>query len=301
MLSELQNYEAFAAVVRTGNITSAAHQLAVPRATVSRALARLEADLGVSLLNRTTRRVSATPAGHDLYERVAPLLDEWTAIEAGIQEASHQVRGTVRVSAIPLLMPAMAPVCSAVRAAHPHLHLELVANVRLVDLRSEGFDLAIWAGDVRDPDLVARRLVVGHVGLVASPAYLERRGTPRTVGELASHELIRGHNARNQPRQWWPLVDGGRVRVDGHLVSNDHALIRAAALAGEGIALMTDVNVERSLAEGRLVRVLPADIGTDADVWVITAQRALLPARVRVFIDALLACFELPPGVLEPE
>lgn len=301
MLSELHNYEAFVAVVRSGNITVAARQLGVPRATVSRALAQLEADLGVSLVNRTTRRVTATPGGHDLFERVVPLLDEWAALEAGVQEASHRVRGTVRISAIPLLMPALAPVCAAVRAAHPELSMELVANVRLVDLRSEGFDLAIWAGDVRDPDLVARRLTVGHVGLVASPAYLARRGTPRTVEELAAHELIRGHNSRNQPRQWWPLVGGGRVRVDGHLVSNDHALIRAAALAGEGIALMTDVNVERSLADGRLVRVLEREVGTDADVWVLTAQRAMLPARVRVFVDALLARFELPPGALEPD
>src|SRR5688500_15781292 len=113
MVSERRNYEAFAAVVRTGNITLAARELQVPRPTVSRCLAQLETDLGVSLLNRTTRRVTATTAGQDLFERVVPLLDEWTALEQGIQERSHQVRGTVRVSVIPLLAPALGPVCLA--------------------------------------------------------------------------------------------------------------------------------------------------------------------------------------------
>lgn len=299
MVSEMQHYEAFVAVVRTENITVAARELRVPRATVSRSLARLEADLGVSLVTRTTRRVTATPAGQRLYERVSPLLAEWLAVEQDAREDAHEVQGTVRVSALPILTPALGPVCRGLRVAHPRLSIEIVANVRLVDLRSEGFDLAIWAGDIRDPDLICRRLTVGHVGLVASPAYLRGRPAPETVDQLASHELLRGHNARSQPRTWWPLLAGGHVRVGGHFVTNDHALLRAAALEGQGIALLTELHYQQAVADGRLVRVLEREVGNDAVVWVIVAQRSLAPARVRVFIDALFAHFHLPPGMLE--
>lgn len=288
MISEVQHYEAFVAVIRAGNITVAARELRRPRATLSRSLARLEADLGVALLTRSTRKVAATPAGQRLFLRVLPLLHEWAAAEEDIRNDAHEVQGTVRVSCLPILAPTLAPMCSSLRAAHPHLSVEIVANVRLVDLRSEGFDLAIWAGDVRDPDLVCRRLTVGHVGLVASPAYLMRRSTPLTVAELATHDLLRGHNSRNQPRTGWPLLPEGRVRVDGHFVTNDHELLLAAAILGQGIALLADVTCAAALNDGRLVRVLEREVGNDAVVSVIVAQRAPLPARVRVFIEA---CF----------
>lgn len=287
MISEVQHYEAFVAVIRSGNITVAARELHRPRATVSRSLARLEADLGVALVTRTTRRVSATPAGQRLFQRLLPLLDEWAAAEEDARNEAHEVQGTVRMSALPILAPALAPICMQLRAAHPRLTLEIVANVHLVDLRSEGFDLAIWAGDVRDPDLVCRKVTVGHVGLVASPAYLQRRPAPASIADLASHDLLRGHNSRNQPRTWWPLLPEGRVRVDGAFVTNDHGLLLAAAIQGAGIALLADLTCEAALASGQLVRVLQAEVGNDAVVSVIVAQRALLPLRVRVVISAL--------------
>lgn len=296
-----QQYEAFVAVVRTGNITLAARHLRSSRATISRSLAALEADLGVSLVTRTTRKVAPTAAGQRVYERVQPLLQEWAAMEQSTREDAQQVRGVVRVSTLPLLTRALGPICRGLRAAHPLLGVEIVANVRLVDLRSEGFDVAIWAGDIRDPELVCRRLTVGHVGLVASPAYLARRPAPTTVDDLASHDLLRGHNARNQPRTRWPLTSGGQVRVDGTFVTNDHALLRDAAIQGDGIALLPDVNCERALADGRLVRVLAPDVGNKAVVWVIMAQRSMVPARVRVFIDAVFAHFQVRPGMLDGE
>jgi DNA-binding transcriptional LysR family regulator len=296
MRSEMQHYEAFVAVVRRGNITLAAHELRQPRATVSRSLARLEADLAVALVTRTTRRVVPTAAGQRLYERVAPLLDEWTAMEQEAREDAREVRGAVRVSVLPLLAPALASVCGALAKDHPGLRIEVVANVRLVDLRSEGFDVAIWAGDVRDPDLVCRRLAVGQVGLFATPAYLSRRGVPAGPEQLAEHDLLRGHNSRNQPRTWWPLRSGGRVRVDGAFVTNDHVLLKAAALQGQGIALLAYHDVRDAVAEGRLVPVLAAEVGNTAVAWVVIAQRALIPMRLRTFLEAIYAHVHLEDG-----
>jgi DNA-binding transcriptional LysR family regulator len=295
MLSASQHYEAFAAVVRTGNVTTAARELKIPRPTLSRRLARLEADLGVALLHRTTRRVNPTPAGQRLYEGLEPLLAGLDALERAVREEADAVTGTVRISVLPLLASALGPLCHRLHGAHPELTIEVVANVRLVDLRSEGFDIAIWAGDIRDPGLVARRLLVGHVGLVAAPGYLERRGSPRSVDDLAAHDLLRGHSASGRARSRWPLFDGGHVPIDGRLVSDDHSLLRAAALQGLGITLLPDLNVADDLAEGRLVRVLERSVGTEAVVWVVVARRSLMPARVRAVLDAVFEHFDAGP------
>jgi DNA-binding transcriptional LysR family regulator len=287
-------YEVFALVVETGNVSAAAARLGQPRATVSRALSALEADLGVALVARTTRRVTPTPAGQRLYERIRPLLDAWGEVEAETRAEAWDVRGAVRVSAIPLAAAALAPVCAALQREHPHLSVELVANVHLPDLRGDTYDVAIWAGDLRDPDLVSRPLSGGWVGLVASPDYLNRAGVPASIADLEGHALLRGHSGSSRPRVWWPLRDGGRFRVDGRFVTNDHVLLYEAALAGMGIALLSDVSVREALADGRLVRVLP-EVGQHAVLRVIVAQRALRPARVRVFVDAVFQHFERHP------
>lgn len=292
MLSASSHYASFVAVVQLGSITEAGRQLGLPRGTVSRHLARLESDLGVALLHRTTRQVTPTSAGQRLFERVVPLLDEWASIEADVRADAGAVVGTVRVSVIPLLAAPMARVIARLHADHPRLTVEVVSNVRLVDLRSEGFDAAIWAGEPRDPDLVSRTLAAGNVGLAASPSYLDRHGTPDTVEALGEHALLRGHSGLSRPRVWWPLVDGGRFKVDGRFVTNDPALLRQAALDGQGIALLSDLNCGAALHDGRLVRVLPGVVGVTAAVRLLYARRTLLPLRVRAFIDAVTEHFD---------
>ena len=165
MQSSNQNYEAFVAVVRLGTVTAAALELGLPRPTVSRQIARLEADLGVALLHRTTRRISTTAVGQDLFERVRPLLEQWAAVEALTRQDADIVVGTVRISVLPLIAPSLAAVLGPLQRQHPKLVVEVIANVRLVNLRTEGIDLAVWAGDPRDPDLVSRTLTAGRVGL----------------------------------------------------------------------------------------------------------------------------------------
>jgi len=289
-----RGYEVFAWVVETGNVSAAAAKLGQPRATVSRTLSALERHLGVALVSRTTRRVTPTAAGQRLFERIRPLLDAWAEVEAETRAEAVDVRGAVRVSAIPLAAAALAPVCASLQRAHPHLAVEVVANVHLPDLRGDSYDVAIWAGDLRDPELVSRPLSGGWVGLVASPAYLARAGVPETVAALQGHALLRGHSGSSRPRVWWPLRDGGRFRVDGRFVTNDHVLLVEAAIAGMGIAMLTDVQVAPALADGRLVRVLH-EVGQHAVLRVIVAQRALMPARVRVFVDAVFGHFERHP------
>jgi DNA-binding transcriptional LysR family regulator len=290
MFTSSQRYEVFSAVVETGNVSTAARRLGMPRPTVSRLVVALEAHLGVALLLRNTRRVTPTEAGQRLYQRVRPLLDEWRAVEDDLRSEAQDVRGLVRVSAIPMVCGALAPVTARLLRRHPNLGVEVVANVHLVDVRSGECDAAIWAGELKDPELVSRTLSVGWVGLVASPDYLRRAGTPGTVAELARHTLLRGHSASARPRVWWPLRSGGRFRVGGAFVTNDHTLLQGAALAGQGIALMADFTCGDALRDGRLCRVLP-EVGQYASLRVVVARRLLLPVRVRVLVDAVFEHF----------
>lgn len=288
-----QHYEAFLAVLRTGSITNAAAELGLPRPTVSRQLQRLETDLGLALVHRTTRRITPTSAGQRLFDRLQPLVEAWEEVETELRSEALDLVGTVRLSVLPLVAAHLAPVLVALQGAHPRLQIEVVANVRLVDLRAEGFDAAIWAGDPRDTSLVSRTLAVGGVGLFGSPAYLERAGTPQHLDELASHVLLRGHSGSGRPRVYWPLVDGGRVRVDGRFVTNDAFLLRQAAIEGLGLALLSELNTANAVASGTLVRVLGDVVGEQAQVRLLTAERNRLPLRVRTVIDALTAGFEV--------
>lgn len=286
-----QQYRSFLAVVRAGSITAASTELGLPRPTVSRHLSRLEEQLAVPLLHRSTRRVWPTDAGQQLYDRVAPLLEALASAEDQISSAATEAVGSVRVSVLPQLAPALEPVTRHLATHHPRLTIEAVVNVRLVDLRSEGFDAAIWAGELRDPELVSRRLMNSRVSLVASPTYLAEHGTPGSVDALAQHALLRGHDSRGRPRHWWPLRDGGRFAVDGRLVTNDGNLLRRAALEGQGICLLSHLACREDLAEGRLVTVLDDVVGRTAVARVILAGRTHLPTRIRAFLDALEAHF----------
>lgn len=292
MRGERVHYEVLVAVVEHGSVTEAARVLGLPRATTSRHLTRLEQELGVALVTRTTRRIRPTAAGEQLCQAMRPVLESWRDAEDAVQHVSGAVSGRVRLSVLPLVTVALAPALARLAEEHPALQVEVVANVRLVDLRDEDFDAAIWAGDLRDPDLVSRRLAVGGVGLVATPGYLERHGRPGHTDDLASHRLLRGHDLHGQPRRWWPCFDGSRVRVDGSFVTNDARLLRAAVLEGMGIALISDLNVGPALHDGRLERVLDGVVGTRAAVRLVTARRDLTPTRLRVVLDAIASHFE---------
>lgn len=294
MRSSPAHHEAFVAVLDHGSISAAARALGLPRPTLSRHLGRLEADLGVALLHRTTRKVTATAAGQRLYERVAPLLASWAEAELDLAAEAGTASGEVRVSVMPELAAGFAPVVSALRESHPQVRLEVVSRVTLPDLRSEGFDAAVWPGDPQEATLRVRTLAVGHVGVVASPAYLREHGTPTRPEHLAHHRLLCGHNAHGRPRSRWPCFDGSPVRVAPAFVSNDATLLLAAALAGEGLCLLSDRTAAPALEAGRLVRVLEREVGRQATVRLVHAAPRPMPRRLRVVLDAIAAHFVVP-------
>ena len=284
--------ETFVAVVEGGTFSAAARALGLPVSTVSRQVSRLEERLGVRLLNRTTRRVTTTPPGQTYFERCRRIVAETREAEEEVASMHGEPRGLLRISAPPsgLRATLVEDLVAAFLARYPQIAVELVAESRYVDLVAEGYDLALRGGILRDSALTARRLIRMRTGLVASPAYLARRGRPRRVADLARHDLLVQRAPGRQPR--WPLSPRGSIPVRGRLITNDMAISRAAAIAGLGIAYLPLVLVDQELEAGGVEPVLPNAVGRDTDgLHMVYPQGRLLAARVRAFIDFAVAFF----------
>ncbi len=287
----MEHYEAFMQIVEQGSVAGAARVLGIPRPTVGRRLTKLEERVGERLVQRGARRVVITAAGQALYDRVRGPLSELRAAENAVADRPEAPRGPLRIAIAPLMVPHLTPMLLAFRESHPAVLLEVVTELRFASLTAEGFDVAVRGGVLRDPDLIQRRLRTLQVGLYASPRYLSAAGTPGSPHDLAQHSLLRSHGVHDTARVWWPLRNADRVGVSGAFVTNDRVLLRAAAIAGLGIALLTDVHAAPAVATGELVAVLPDHVGTEIGMHVVYPDRALLPARSRAFIDAVVAFF----------
>lgn len=296
---DLNDVACLAEVVATGSFSAAARRLAVPKSTVSRRIARLEKDLGVRLLQRTTRKLGLTDAGEIYYQhcsRALTLLDEGQRSVTGMQQAPS---GTLRVSAPPdLAQPLLGEIIAEFGELHPDVHVVAEMTTRMVDLVTEGFDLAIRAGTLADSSLVARRLASFGVHLWASPSYLERHGTPRSPRELRGHRCLLLGTER--PRASWSFEsDEGILTIDveGQLASNDVTLLRRAAVSGRGIARLPTITCFEEERQGRLVRLLDAFASGEAGVYAVFPSGTHLSPKVRAFVEVaarVVGRIELP-------
>ncbi|SOY67972.1 LysR family transcriptional regulator [Cupriavidus taiwanensis] len=290
----------FLRVLDLGSISAAARSLDLSVAVASQRLQRLERELGVRLLHRTTRRLHATPEGAVLAEQGRALVDDLEALGASLRQAGTGITGTLRVttsSSFGRLY--VSPLLPEFLARHPGVLLSVNLSDHVLDLVSAGFDLAIRIGALDDSALVARRLANNRRLLCASPDYLRRRGTPRTPQDLARHDclLLVGSHGRQDV---WRLGDGAggeiAVRVRGRIEANTGELLSDAALAGFGIALHSAWHVCADLQAGRLVQVLPDYPLADTGIYAVMPQRRLVPPRVRAFVDFLAERFgDNPP------
>ena len=280
---------AFARAVETASLSAAARSLGVPRATIGRRLARLEQKLGARLLRRTTRSLALTDAGEAFYRHARIVLDAVAQAESSVRRGDGRIRGTLRVAIPPIGDPSFHTMVSEFARAHPEVRMVVNASSRHVDLRREGYDLALRAGVLSEPGLVARTLVRDALIAVASPAYLKAHGTPRSARALREHRCLTGFERGEVPRTHWPRRGGGKVPIEGQFVSNDLLLLEAAARAGLGIALLPMGLVTRLLERGELVHVLPDLIREEARVALVYPQKEFLPPQVRAFIDTVVA------------
>lgn len=283
----------FLRVLDLGSISAAARQLDLSVAVASQRLKRLEQALGVRLLHRTTRRLQATAEGHALAARGRMLVEELEALGQSLRQAGSEVSGTLRVTmSASFGRQHVSPLLPDFMALYPGVRLHIHLSDQLVDLVQEGFDLAIRIGALDDSGLVARRIASNQRVLCASPAFLQRHGTPRTPADLARFDclLLFGRHGRQVN---WQLQgrDGAwhEVAVSGPLESNLGELLRDAAVAGQGIATHSLWHIADDLAAGRLVRVLPEYQLRDTGIHAVMPERRYIPPRVRVFVDFLAA------------
>lgn len=285
---ETSELVAFTRTVEAKSLSRAAAELGVPRATVSRRLMRLEERLGTRLLRRTTRSLVLTPSGDTFYRHARIVLDAVKSAEQSVRNEGTEIIGDLRVSVPPLLDEGFFAMITGFAKAHPRVRLQVHFSSRHVDLRRDGYDVALRAGSEFEPGLVARTLGRTQVIGVASPEYLAEHGTPRRRKDLAAHRCLLGFSRGELPQAHWPVA-GAQVHVEGVFVSNEIRLLADAAVRGLGIALVPRMLVDDALAAGTLVQVLPGLLEVESRMAIVYPERELVPPQVRAFVDAVVA------------
>ncbi|MFN3973416.1 MAG: LysR family transcriptional regulator [Gemmobacter sp.] len=288
----------FLAVMETGSFTGAAGKLRTSSGQASKLLSRLESDLGVRLLNRTTRSVTPTEAGRAYYDRLKPLVDELETLDLDIRNISQSPRGRLRLTA-PLTFGAleMAPALNEFAVRYPEIELDVSFSDRVANVVDEGFDLAIRVGRPGDSSLIIRKLCAVRIVVVAAPAYLEVHDSPEVPSDLAQHTCIIDTNFR-EPNRWPFRASDGEVEmvsVSGRIrYSNAEACLQAAAL-GLGLACVPAFVAGDALRSGRVTRLLPSFETEPYDVHVLYPHNRHLAAKVRLLVDFLVERYRQTP------
>ena len=288
-MDKLQAMEVFVRVVETGGITRAADSLHMPKATAATLIQKLEAVLGVKLLNRTTRRVSVTPDGAAYYDRCLSILAEVRETEELLGKQQSTPRGRVRVD-VPTLMArsVFVPALPKFFERYPEIELALASNERRADLIEEGIDCAVWSGEIEESSLVARRVGFLYFATCAAPSYLAAHGQPRHPDELAQHRCINHFSPRSGKTVDWVFSkDGTRVQTSlrGHIALEDENSYVAAAEAGLGIAQIPAFVLKEAMERGTLELVLGDWFPDPSPLYVVYPQNRHLSNKVRVFVD----------------
>ena len=288
-IDRLRRMGVFARVVELGSMSAAARELGMTASAVSQQVRRLEAETGVVLLHRSTRKLATTEAGQTYYEDCAAMLHAAQLAERRLDDLRDEPRGELRIAAPVGFATHLAPALAPLLRAHPALSLRLFVEDRQIDLIADRIDLAIRVGSLPDSSLVARRLAQWAHLLVASADYAREHGLPRTPEELSQHELLI-LSVLNQPT-FVELHQHGqpsrRVRVQGRIAGNSAQALKLMMLQGLGITRLPEVDIADELADGRAVAVLADWQLAPLGIYAVTPARDSQPAKVRLAIAAL--------------
>ena len=287
-LPDLEAWAIFACVVEHRSFSGAAEAIGVSKATVSKAITRLETHLGQSLFHRTSRRLSLTENGKALAEHAARILAEANAAEEAAHDAATAPTGLVRVAApMSLGLIAVAPVIADFLVEHPGIEIDLHLSDARVDIVAEGFDIALRIASLPDSSLRARKLADMRMHLVAAPEYLARFGTPTHPGQLGEHRCFAYTNVTAPLRFVGPDGTEVSVRLQGPLATNSGEAMLPALRRGLGIAMLPDFIVGADIAAGRLEPILADWTPHGGAMHLMTPPGTLRPARVEVLIAYL--------------
>ncbi|CAM2187498.1 LysR family transcriptional regulator [Paraburkholderia sacchari] len=285
---DVEDLQTFVEVADAGGISPAARRLGVSKSIVSRRLFRLEAELGVQLLARTTRGAALTEAGITFRDHAARVCTEIDIARETILPAGD-LRGLIRIAA-PLSFGSthLAPAFAELARRHPRLQVHACYSDRVVDIVAEGFDCAVRIGYLKDSNLIACRIAPIHGNFVASPDYIREHGAPETPDELVEHQVLM------QGTESWRLIDGDKpivVHPQGRFKADNGVALTVAAVAGLGIAALPDFLIEGHVASGSLVPVLTRYPFPDAGIYVVRPPGHHPARKIRILTELLIEYF----------
>jgi DNA-binding transcriptional LysR family regulator len=297
-MDKLEAMNAFVKVVALGSYAEAGRALGITRSAVSKAVMELEQSLGARLLDRTTRRVSATEAGLAYYESCLDVLARVEETEMQVSRLHDEPKGVLKINApVSFGVLHLGPLIAEFMRSYPDLKIELTLNDRFIDPIEESVDITIRIGILADSSLVARRLAPARRVLVATPDYLKKLGVPEGPDDLIQHRCLNyGHSTTLQR---WQLTRDGQtigVAINSVLCSNNGDVLRAAALSGQGITKLPTFLIGPDIEAGRLMVVMPEYPPTELGVFALFAPNRYLAAKTRLLIDFLAARFGERPA-----
>ena len=290
----------FVRVAELRSLTAAGRDLRLTPAVVSARLIRLEKKLGMRLLNRTTRQVDLTPDGHSFLEHSLKILEAVDRAQSAIALNRDSPAGSLKVSApVSFSRLHLAPAVARFTEAHPNLQLQLVASDRFDDFFHEQIDLLIRVAELKDSNMVARRIATSRRVLCASPQYLAKAGEPKTPKDLAKHNCLLLRFPGSQQWRWTLVYPNGRpetLSLSGTMDSDNSDVLTSWCLAGHGIAMKDMFEVAPYLKDGRLVEVMREYPPVSYPIMALYPHSQYLPPRVRLFIDFLAEEFGDAPA-----
>ena len=305
MLDRLTSMRVFAKAVELGSFTAAGIALGITSQMVGKHVSALEARLGTPLLQRTTRRQGLTETGQHFYERCRIILAETEAAYALAESSSSQPRGRLRLSApVGFGSCRLAPILTDLLERYPALEVEINLTDRYVDLVDEGYDAVLRLGPIGDTSLVVRELASHDQVACASPAYLARRGAPRTPADLVDHACLGFVNWSGLPYAEWRFGREGKfypVQVRSRFQVNDGRVLVAAAISGHGVILQPEAVVTEAIQDGDLVPVLTDYVAPSRTLYLLHTSRQTQSAKLNALVDHLAVAFPasklgVPPG-----
>ncbi|MCB9558146.1 MAG: LysR family transcriptional regulator [Deltaproteobacteria bacterium] len=297
---DLNEILVFAKVVQSGSFIGASRDLGMPKSTVSRKISELEERLGARLLHRTTRKLRLTDVGHAFYQHAERVVAEAEEAKLVVSRMQEVPRGLLRVTA-PLSFGYLSPIVASFLQRYPEVQLELVCADRVVDLIQEGFDIAVRAGNLTDSTLIARNLGVLRSYLVASPAFLAKKGTPEAPQELEHFDCVVFGGGADRSR-WRLHAKGTTATIDvrARFVVNDFDFLDEAALSGIGVAMLPVFRCIEHLRAKRLTRVLPEWCSPDTPLHAVYPSARHLSPKVKAFLDHVRERMTPPPWEIAP-
>lgn len=278
-MPHLRKMQIFVKLVEAGQITLAAQQLSLSKSTVSQSLSDLEKYLGLQLVKRNSRTLKLTESGQTYYKDCLRILADISASEDRVRDEAMGVAGSIRITAsISFGSYILAPILVRFMAANPDITVQLLMSDQQADLITEGIDMALRVGELKDSGLLARKVGRGRMMMCAAPSFLERHGTPVSLGDLTEFECL-----RYTPQLHWILTERGvahRFEPKGRMSMDSGETLRELAIAGQGLAYMPYIIAARAIREGKLVEIMRNHTQESLDIHLVRAAERHCPLRV---------------------